>query len=109
MFPCQPHAVDGVVDPGVSVEEDAVRRHLDFVEDDERVLLVEAGREGLVERVVVDAVVVPADDLHPRGRHRDREDEGDVAGVPGDGAARVEGDLVREWAEGAEEPRAAGR
>ena len=81
-----------------------MRGHLDIVEDDERVLLVEAGREGLVEGVGVDPVVVPADDLHPRGRHRNREDEGDVAGVPGNGTARIEGDLVRERAEGAEEP-----
>ena len=40
-----------VVDVEVAVDEDPLARHLDVVEDHERVLLVEAGRQRTVERV----------------------------------------------------------
>ncbi len=39
----------GVIDVEIAIDEDALTRHLDIVEDDERILLVETAGEWVVE------------------------------------------------------------
>ncbi len=65
---------DRAVDVGLTVDEDAVAGHLDVVEDDERVLFVEAHRQRMVEEVRLGSRRAVAAQEDQAGRvHRDRE------------------------------------
>ena len=102
-LPIQPRAMTALYGCRIAVQEHAIPGDFHVVEHDEGVLLVEAGREGLVEGIGVEAVVVPADDLEAGSRQGYREHEGDVVGILGDRLAGVDGELVGEGAEGGED------
>ena len=78
----------------VTVQEDALARHLDVVEDGDGVHLVEARGQRIVEARAALGVGVAADELEPGRAHGDGEGERVAAVLGADVRARVDGQLV---------------
>ena len=103
--------VPGVAQFGVAEHEDAVVRDEHVVEDDDRVHLLEPGRQGLVERAAAvmqrrAAVVLQAGAVV---RDRERERVRRVLGGAAQHRGREDKQFVGDRAEGGEQPRAADR
>ena len=82
-------------------------RHFDIIEYDERILLVEARRDGPVESAGIDTVMIATQYLEPRGVDWDREYQRDVVCVLRNRLSGVDRNLIRERSEGGENARTA--
>ena len=63
----------GVVGVTIRIDEDAIARHLDIVEDHESVLLVEAARQRMVEQIRPGRAAIAANELQPGRVHWNAE------------------------------------
>ena len=99
---------DAVVEVDSTVQEQALPGHLDIVEDDEGVLLVEAGRQRPVERMRSrSGRAVPAQEDESRRVDGYGESQSVGVGVGRDRQTRIDCDLVGEGRERRENPRPA--
>ena len=78
-----------IVDLDVGVDEQAVARHLDIVEDQERVLFVKTRRQRMVEHVGGSGDTVAADEFQARCSHRNAERDGKFVAIFRQRASRI--------------------
>ena len=102
--PGSPH--HRIVGSEVRIDEHAVLRHLDIVEDHEGVLLVEAPGQGVIVGVLRLREAVAAEDLHPRRGHRNAERQGVGVRALAQRKRRIDGHFVREGSECRQNTRA---
>jgi hypothetical protein len=92
-----------VVDFRIAIEKNPLPWHLDIIEDDQGVLLVETARKRMVGGVRLYGIAIATDALQPWSVHRNGKRQGIARGVFGNRLSRIDGNLIRKRRQGGQQ------